>query len=143
MNVLFDTNIILSAVLPLRTNHSEAAKIVQLANEDKFSGHITASSVTDIYYIARKQLGDGPARAVIGNLLDVLPVIPVDGDDCKKALSLLIKDFEDALIIACAKRAKIDYVISDDYDLIADAKGKAPVITSVDFLVLLANGEKL
>ena len=138
MNILFDTNIILSAILPTNSNHVQAAKLMGLATTDLIYGHLTASSVTDIYYIARKRLGDGPTRMAIQDLLDTLLVVPVDGEDCQNALSSLMKDFEDALVAACAAKARIDYIVTEDQGFLAETTTAAPVISTAGLLALLA-----
>ena len=54
MNVLLDTNIILDVVLN-RPGFLDAAKTVfELAEQKRFRGFITASAITDIFYISKK-----------------------------------------------------------------------------------------
>jgi len=140
MNVLFDSNIILSAILPSNYNHTQAANLLKLANSDLIYGHITASSVTDIYYIARKHLGDGLARIAIQDLLNTFLVIPVNGKDCQNALLSLMKDFEDALVVACADKSQIDYIVTEDRDFLAETTVNTKVISTAELLALVNKG---
>jgi len=61
-----------------------------------------------------KKLGENAARETVRQLLIMLGIIAVDGNDCAKALDLPIPDFEDALITVCADKEDIDYIVSND-----------------------------
>ena len=52
-NVLFDTNIILDIALKREFFYEEAFQLFQLIEEGKIIGNVTASTVTDIYYISK------------------------------------------------------------------------------------------
>ena len=73
------------------------------------------------------------ARHVLRFMLVTYRVISVTHEDCIKALSISIKNYEDALISACAKKAITDYIISRDVDFL---QGNKPVlvIEPKDFL---------
>jgi predicted nucleic acid-binding protein len=72
--------------------------------------------VTDIYYILRKtySVNDEDCRVKIRGLLDLLQAIAVTKDDCYTALDSLMPDFEDALVIACADKVNIDFIVTRD-----------------------------
>ncbi len=112
--VLVDTNIVLDALTGRKPFCKNAEKIFLLAAEEKIQGYITASSVTDIYYLVRKNLFEQKARQALHNLFQLVMVIDVRGKDCEQALEFPIEDYEDALIATCAARAKIDYLVTRD-----------------------------
>lgn len=118
MKIAFDTNVILDAIAN-RVGFKEAQDLIMAVATDKIQGVIAASSITDIYYIARKQIGDEAARAAIWNLLTVFDIAGVDGEDCASALSVPMSDYEDALLAVCAKRAEADYIATRDEGFIA------------------------
>ena len=125
----------LRLVALVREPHYEPArKIFELIYQEKIEAYSTASSVTDIYYITAKRLGDDAARSVIRNLLNLLVVISVDGDDCTEALDLPVPDYEDALISACAVKEDLDYVITNDTDFLQIDKSIAFAITPAGLL---------
>ncbi|MCL2164543.1 MAG: PIN domain-containing protein [Oscillospiraceae bacterium] len=106
MRVLLDTNIILDFFLS-RAPHYEAAKrIFELTCHGQLEAYTTSSSITDIYYIVAKKLGDRAAREVLRDLFSLLGIIAVDGDDCIYALELPISDYEDAVVTICAKKPR-------------------------------------
>ena len=136
MKILVDTNVILDFFL-LREPRQEAVKeLFELVYQEKIEAFTTASSVTDIYYITAKRLGGNQAREVLNNLLNLLGIISVDGHDCLKALDLPISDFEDALVVTCASKADIGYIISTDKNFLRTQTSLARVITVEDFLRL-------
>jgi predicted nucleic acid-binding protein len=57
--------------------------------------------------------------------------------DCAKAFDLPIEDYEDALIVACASKANIEYIISSDTSFLKLETPLARVITVKDFLKML------
>ena len=56
MNVLIDTNVILAAMLS-RSPFAEAAQtLFIMAAEERINAYVTASTITDIYYLLHKHL---------------------------------------------------------------------------------------
>ena len=113
MNVLIDTNVVLDAVTGRAPYHASAEKLFLLAAEDKLSAAIIASSVTDIYYLLRKHLHDAEqAKQVLFKLFNLFSILDVTGSDCERALTLPMPDYENALLAACAKRNRLDLIIT-------------------------------
>ena len=113
MKLLIDTNIILDAMM-IREPWAESAQDIILAiAEEKAEGYITASSVTDIYYLLRKHLKDKEQtkKAIIG-LLSIVNVLDVNGIDNEKAFDLPLSDYEDAVLVCCGKRHKMDRIVT-------------------------------
>ena len=88
---------------------------------------------TDIFYIYTKVRDIKSARQVLNFLLATYKIVSVTHGDCVGAMSILIEDFEDALVSACASKAEADYIISRDDKFL---RGNSPVkvIESKDFL---------
>jgi len=113
MNVLIDTNVVLDAMLS-RSPFAEAAqKLFIMAAEEKINAYVTASSITDIYYLLHKHLHDNErCRQVIFKIIKIFSILDVTGSDCKKALELPMSDYEDALLAACARRGKMECIVT-------------------------------
>jgi len=110
--VLFDTNIILDIALK-RTPHFElASKLFEIIDEKKISGHVTASTISDIYYISKKEKGHHKAIEFISNLIEVLGVIGVDQETIIEALKIGLKDFEDSIQVSASKYHNLDCIIT-------------------------------
>jgi len=110
--VLFDTNIILDIALEREPFFEEAFKLFELIDKREIIGNVTASTITDIYYISKKEKGHKKAIDFIKNLIEVVEVIGVDKDIIIKALCSDIKDFEDAIQTSAAEMNEIEIIIT-------------------------------
>jgi predicted nucleic acid-binding protein len=113
MKLLIDTNVILDALMHRQPWAKSAQDIILAIAEEKAEGFVTANSFADIHYILHKQLRDKDQtkQALLG-LLVIINVLDVTGSDCEKAFDLPMSDYEDALLAQCAKRHKINRIIS-------------------------------
>lgn len=111
MKVLIDTNIILDYLADRAPYADNAEKIFSLCG-DELTGILTASAVTDVYYILRKVVGREQALEHLKLLFAVLDVADVGKTDLLRAMELDIQDFEDALVAQCAKRVKAEHIIT-------------------------------
>ena len=113
MRVLLDTNIILDFFLEREPFFDDAAKLFDAIAYRRIEGFITASSVTDIFYICRRQTQDfQEARQILAITLELLSVCPVDRGILETALKSSLADFEDAVQIACAEAQNLEAIIT-------------------------------
>lgn len=113
MKVMVDTNVLLDVLAKREPFHKAAAEILRLSEAGELSAYITASTVTDIFYILGRYISDKEAlRETIQRVLIVVDVADVLKSDILKAFELDISDYEDALLARCAKRIKADYIIT-------------------------------
>ena len=54
MKIMCDTNIILDVLLEREPFAEDSCRVLGLCEERKIDGYVSASSVTDIYYLVRK-----------------------------------------------------------------------------------------
>jgi predicted nucleic acid-binding protein len=133
MRIALDTNVILDAAADRAPFAEEAQAILLMVSEDRVTGLVNASSITDIYFVARRTLPESAAREIIRSLLQSLEVVEVGDSDCSNALFLPMSDFEDALLATCAEKAGADYIVSRDAEFLRSAS-PVPVISLKDFL---------
>jgi predicted nucleic acid-binding protein len=132
-SVFVDTNVILNGLLRNPGFVEDSKKIMEYAEQGKVNAFISSSSVTDIFYIARKKLTVPVARKAIETLLQIFEVVSVDKSDLQGALTIPIADVEDALQVWCAKKAGAETIITNN---IKDFQGvDIPVVTSADFSI--------
>ena len=124
MKIAFDTNVILDAMIR-REDWEVAEALILAVSKDKAEGVITANTVTDIYYITRKRLGDQKTREAIWNLMSLFEIAPVDEKVCFDALATPMKDFEDAVMAVAAKRVGVEIVVTRDEGFLSE--GNAPI----------------
>ncbi len=112
MKIFLDTNLILDVLAERQPFYENSRRIWELVEKRDLTGHLSATTITDIFDIIKKQLGMERAYETIGKILAVFNIISVSETDIKKALNLGLKDFEDALQLVCAKKIKAKYLIT-------------------------------
>ena len=133
IKALIDTNVVLDALAGREPFRAEAERMFILAAEEKFQGFITANSISDIYYLCRKNASEAAAREALRNLLQVFAVVDISGKDCESALESAIDDFEDALVAVCASKIDADYIITRDEGFL-QAQSPVPLVAPAGFL---------
>lgn len=112
MRLLIDTNVILDMVFQ-RGGYDNAMKLFRKIRENKYSACITASSVTDLFYIIRKETHDTERTYVImENIFKLATVLSVTEKDVKDAFGRKWKDFEDCVQYMTGKNNGVDYIIT-------------------------------
>lgn len=131
MQIMVDTNVVLDVLLNRPAFVQDSATILRAAS-DNIQEFITASAVTDIYYIARKELKDSlQTKSLIRNLLQVVHVASVSEVDVWAALDSNWKDFEDSVQNAVAEHQRFDYIITRNPSDYKDSS--LPVLTPQEF----------
>lgn len=134
MRVLIDTNIIIDA-LQNRGDFARDSEFVVLQAYE-YDGYITATSVTDIYYIQHRYYHDKEkARKNLEEILKLYDIIDITGIDCHSALRNGMNDYEDAIMVESAKRNGIDCIVTRNTK---DFKNSSiAVYTPIEFLKIL------
>ena len=135
MTIAFDTNVLLDAIAN-RAGYQEAQALITTVIDQEIKGVVAASSITDIYYIARKYIGDQNARAAIRNLIKVFDVSSVNAEICLTALDLPMKDYEDAVLAVCSSQANADFIVTRDRGFL-EAESPVPTKSPEDLLNLI------
>jgi len=136
MTLLIDTNVIMDALQERSPFDVAAKKILKLGQNGKVKCLFTANAAADIFYLFSKARDTKAASAALSFLLKVYGVVSVTQEDCLAALSLPISDFEDALVVACATKAKADYILTRDEKFLKDSS-PVSIVSPDDFLAKL------
>ena len=112
--IFVDTNVILDVLLQREEFWEDSLTLFKLAESDHIRAYVSASSMTDVFYVVKKKLSMPVARKTIENLLYLFDVVSVDYEDLRGALSIPIDDFEDALQAHCAVKVKADVLVTRD-----------------------------
>lgn len=141
MRILVDTNIIIDALTGREPFREAAEQVFLIAANRTEDMYITASSVTDIYYLVRKHLhSTEQAKNVMSKLFELFYILDVTSSDCMDALASEIKDYEDAVVACCAYRSQMDYIVTrniKDY-----AASKVRVILPGEFINFIQQSEE-
>lgn len=112
MKLLVDTNVILDVLLKRHPYGESALRMLALIEKGEISGYLCGTTITTIYYLARKHLGSEPARQCISSLLTIFEIAPVSRPILLNALALDFSDFEDAVLHESAKAISVDGIIT-------------------------------
>lgn len=113
MTVFLDSNIILDILMKNEEFYSESKTLLALADNRFIEFFISASSITDIYYIANKYVKDASkVRAYLIDLLDIVSIAGIDETCIKNALNSSWKDFEDAVQNEASIQIGADYFVT-------------------------------
>lgn len=112
MKILIDTNIILDVLMKREPHFDSSEKLLKLCGT-QLIGCIVVSQTTDIFYLISRNVKDAQfIKDIIKKLTDNLKVLDINSDDVKCALESDMDDYEDALLAFCAKRQKVEYIIT-------------------------------
>ncbi|MCL1793506.1 MAG: PIN domain-containing protein [Oscillospiraceae bacterium] len=138
MTALIDTNVILDFMLRREPYYENAAKINILSEKGYISAYISASAVTDIFYIAKKELRSRDAAvALIKSLLKTIRIASVTENSIHEALDLNWDDFEDCVQYVAGRSVSADYVITRNPNDFADSQ--IYVISPDEFLAQITS----
>ena len=121
MRVLLDANVVLDVLLNRAPWATEAKTIWQANDEGQLTAYITATTITDIFYVARRIAGLSIAQTAVQTCLTAFEICNVDRPTLERASMLTGDDFEDNLQIACAEISSLDAIITRDPNDFASA----------------------
>ncbi len=115
MKVLIDTNITLDFLLEREPFHQDAGKLFEAIDLGQIIGYVTATTLTDIFYIARKHTRSLElARQAVSSILATMIICPVNRTVLESAFASGLTDFEDAIQIYSAIAQDLDAIITRD-----------------------------
>lgn len=115
MRVLLDTCVILDAMQERGTFAKFAQMLLLASAQGKFDGCVSSKQICDIYYILHKvHHNDAKCRTLLSNLFDVIEVVDCSPSCVLDARVSLVSDYEDAVLIECAKLAKCKFIATSN-----------------------------
>lgn len=153
--LVLDTNVWLDDAIAWRKGHDSAQKLIAYSRRHKVELAFAVTTIKDVFYIAERQfrryaremqgtLTEAGAAAstdsawdVAEGLTDVATPIAMDAADVWMARKLraVHNDLEDNLVIAAAKRANADFIVTSDARLLQNPHVRA--LTAADMLTHL------
>jgi predicted nucleic acid-binding protein len=136
LRILVDTNVALDVLLAREPWASEAQPVYAARDAGRVELCLLASTLTDIFYIARKQVGRDRARDSIAACLRVYTILPVTREMNERAFARAGVDFEDDVQMAAAEIGRLDYLMTRNA---SDFVGSpAPALTPPEIATLLS-----
>lgn len=112
LRVLLDTNVLLDLTLRREPWLTQAQAMWDARDARQITCYVPASSLTDIYYISRKQIGNAQAKSALEYCLANFEVCAVNRLTIEHALTLPGNDVEDNVIISCALAEALDLIVT-------------------------------
>ena len=115
MRVLIDTNIVLDVLLNRQAFLGHSMAVLKTLLERKYRGFVAATTLTNMYYIVRRETGKtDEALTAVNKTLQWCEVAPVNRRVLDAARASGMKDFEDAVQAAAASDYGINTVVTRD-----------------------------
>jgi len=133
ISVLFDTNVIID-FLEKRGGFADASEqLFAMCADGVIKGFIAAQSVSDIFYILRKDYTATQRRKLLRSVCTVLEIADIGKRHVLSALSDdTFSDVEDGILAKCAEDYGFDFIASRNTEDFATSK--IPVVTPLELL---------
>jgi predicted nucleic acid-binding protein len=117
MRILFDTNILLDALLAHEPFVADAAFLLERVESGQVEGFMSATTVTDVHYLVGRQTKSAEvAIAAVTRLLALMEICAVDRGVLEQAIALRLTDFEDAVQVVSAIKLGLEAIVTRDVD---------------------------
>ena len=137
MIALIDTNVVLDVILTNIAFSNSSKAILDCAEQKQYTGYVSASAITDIFYIAKKRLGKKIAKEAIKELLYIFNPATVTDSHIFQALDLDWNDFEDSVQFVVGEGLAVDYIVTrNTHDF---SSGSIPVATPEQFIKIITH----
>ena len=115
MRILLDTCVVLDAMQSRGVFAKFAQMLLIGSAENKFEGCVTSKQICDVYYILHKvHHNNEKCKEYLSDLFNVLEVIDCNASSVINAQISEVVDFEDAVLIECAKEANCDFIATSN-----------------------------
>jgi predicted nucleic acid-binding protein len=135
LNILFDTNVILDALLDRNPFGQNAVILLDAVEQSAINGFLCADSVTTIFYLMGKIKTKAFARQKIKLLLDLFEIAPVNRAVLDEALGLDFTDFEDAVVHQSAIGVNADGIVTRN--TVDFKKSKIAIYSPIELISIL------
>lgn len=111
--ILIDTNVLIDYILEREPFFDDAMRVISSCIDGSVKGYIAAHSISNMFFILRKDFTIKERREILSNLCTIFEVEGIDKSKLMLALSNeKFSDFEDCLQMECAKRRGVDYIVT-------------------------------
>ncbi len=134
--IIIDTNVLLDYLLTREPFYVDAKNIISICVDGKTKGCIAAHSISNMFFILRKDYNSNERREILLNLCSIFDVEEIDKIKLVAGLQNEdFSDFEDCLQMECAKTCGAEYIVTRNVNDYKASEVKA--ILPKDYLELL------
>ena len=132
MRVTVDINVLLDVFQKREPHYAASARVLAMIEQGEIEAVFPAHGITTLYYLARKHATRPDAEAAMDKVLDHFLIGNLDSDGWRRARSLPMTDFEDAVVATVAETSGSSLVITRNT---ADfTHSPVPAISPLEFL---------
>ncbi len=132
LRLLIEPNVILDMLQTREPCHAMSARVLACGATGQVEGWVAAHSLTTLFYLLARYQSASYARVTLTELFSFLSVAAVDHAVSEQALNLPYQDFEDAVEMMAAVRARVQYLITRNVRGYKD--GPLPVLQRAELL---------
>jgi predicted nucleic acid-binding protein len=111
--IFMDTNVVIDFLANRQPFSMDAARLFNLAIEQKACIYISAISYNNIYYILRQSLTNNATIKLLEELSEISEIADVTNVIIRQSLKTNFKDYEDAIQYYCALNIpNIDFIVT-------------------------------
>lgn len=111
--ILIDTNVLIDYLLEREPFFNDAKEVILSCIDGKVKGCIAAHSISNMFFILRKDYNAKERREILINLCKIFDVEEIDKTKLLSGLANEgFSDFEDCLQMECAKSYQADYIVT-------------------------------
>ena len=141
MKVFIDTNVIVDALTKREPFYEDSLSVIKSCDMGKNEGILAAHSLTNIYYLMRKDYTEDARRDVLMDLTEMFTIVGVEKEKIQAALkNKSFSDFEDGVQYECAIFSGVDVIVTRDVKHFENSQIK--VMTPHDFMAETESDEQ-
>ena len=112
MKVLVDADVLLDVALDRKAFVDESSAVMEWCQQTPGSALLAWHTISNIYYMLRVARNDAKGREFVADLLRFADVCSGGTEAVRRALTMRMGDFEDALQVAAAISGRAQFVIT-------------------------------
>lgn len=125
MKILVDTDVLIDVGLGRAPFSGPAGELLDRLERKDGEGFFAWHSASNFYYLVSPKRGKPDAKSFLLDLTRFVQVAPVSTDSLRQAISLGLRDFEDAMQVAAAMACGADVIATRNVKDYARAPVKA------------------
>lgn len=132
MRVTVDINVLLDVFQKREPHYAASARVLAMVQEGALDAVFPAHGVTTLYFLVRKYATRPDAEAAMDEVLDHFQIGNLDADGWRRARTLPMGDFEDAVVATVAESTDSAFVITRNTGDFT--RSPVAAITPIEFL---------
>ena len=110
MRILLDTDVLIDVALGRRPHSVSSGRLLDYLEQRPDVGHVAWHTIANFYYLVSSARSDQKSRSFIDSLCSFVGIARTSSESLRYALSLDMKDFEDAMQVATAAACKAEVI---------------------------------